>query len=642
MLSARRQLTGVAARSAELLAALLPISAIVYALQILPAFGIVIYKEQFLIGFLTLSLILTFLLVPARRSPDRASADSVPWYDLVLIVCAAVAGGYTALWYHVLLPEIGLLTADKVAVSVVGIVLLLEATRRIAGNTMLAIGLAALAYAYFGHFLTGLLETRVIRFDRLMLYNYMGQDAVHGTPLFVAATIVTAFMLFGQMLFAVGAGQAISDLGFALLGRRRGGPAKVSVVASALFGSLSGSASANVATTGMITIPMIKQAGYAPHKAAAIEAVASTGGLILPPIMAATGFIMAEFLGIPYAEVAVAALLPALLFYLCVFVQVDLEAARSGMSLGDGHARLPLGQACKAALPVSVPVLVLLYALFGRYQSAETAAFLAAAATVLVSLCLPALRRKLGEYCAVLVSTGEAIVYIAIVCAIAGLVMGCLGLSGLAGTLSLALVELAQGQIWVLLALAALASIVLGMGVPVTATYVILVILVGPALTQLGVPALAAHMFVFYFGTLSFLTPPVCISVFVAAALADASPMKTAFFAMRLAAVAYVLPFFFVFEPGYLLDDTPFAILNVVVGSVCGVLLLSAGLAGFFVVRLSAMSRLIFTGAGLACLAFGTDGWFYAGIAWAALGAVYAFLRRQRRVLAERMSPAAG
>ena len=206
----------------------------------------------------------------------------------------------------------------------------------------------------------------------------------------------TAFMLFGQMLFAVGAGKSISDFGFALMGHRRGGPAKVSVVASALFGSLSGSASANVATTGMVTIPMIKEAGFPAHKAGAIEAVASTGGLILPPIMAATGFIMAEFLGIPYVEVAVAAALPALLFYLCMFLQVDLEAAKTAMKGLAADERPPLGPALKGVAPVAVPVGALLWALFVLYRSPETSAFLATAATVVLSLCMPSMRRTLA------------------------------------------------------------------------------------------------------------------------------------------------------------------------------------------------------------------------------------------------------
>jgi TRAP transporter 4TM/12TM fusion protein len=627
----KRNLSGAWAASARLLAAALPLSTIVYALQVLPAIGLVIYKEQFLAWFLTLALILTFISIPAfKNGLDDSTArelESVPWYDVVLIVAAAAAGGYTTFRYHVLLPEIGLLTLDKIVASTAGIVLLLEATRRLAGNTMLIVGMTALAYAYFGNHLDGLFATRVIRADRLMLYNYMGQDAIHGTPLFVAATIVAAFMLFGQVLFAVGAGKAISDFGFALMGRRRGGPAKVSIVASALFGSLSGSASANVATTGMITIPMIRRAGYADYKAGAIEAVASTGGLILPPIMAATGFIMAEFLGIPYAQVAIAATFPAVLFYTCLFMQVDLEAAKVNMT-GLAAEEIPaLRPTLRAVAPVVIPIGVLLYALFVLYRSPEASALAATVATLLVSVLVPSMRRSLGRYLAVLASTGEAVVYVAIVCAVAGLVVGCLGLTGLANTLSQSLVDVADGRVWLLILLAAAASIVLGMGVPVTATYIILVILVGPALVDLGIPALSAHMFVFYFGTLSFLTPPVCISVFVAAALAKANPMKTALFAMRLGAVAYLVPFFFVFNEGFLLIGPPSAIVNAVAGSLAGVLLLSVGLVGFFVVPVGTALRGAVLTVGVMALTIGAQSWQFAVTSWLALIGLYALQR---------------
>lgn len=632
MLEEKRELTGAWAVAARILSALLPLSTLAYVLQILPELGVVIYKEQFLAFFLTLSLALLFMIVPARKGRESGSG-AVPWYDLILIAAALGAGGYTALYYHVLLPQIGLLTFDKILASTVGIALLLEATRRCAGWTMVLVGAGALAYAYFGHFLSGMFETRVIRFDRLMQYNFMAQDAIHGIPLYVASTIVAAFMLFGQILFMVGGGKAISDFAFALMGRRRGGPAKVSVVASALFGSLSGSASANVATTGMVTIPMMKDTGYDAHKAGAIEAVASTGGLILPPIMAATGFIMAEFLAIPYAEVAIAALMPALLFYFCVFIQVDLEAAKAGLVGWRGADLPPLKPALKAVVPFAVPVAVLLYSLFGLYQRAEFSAFMATAATLLVSLAFPHMRQELKRFFQVLSSTGEAIVYVAVICGIAGLVMGCLGITGLGGSLSQNLVRVAGGEVWLLLLMAALGSIVLGMGVPVTATYIILVVLVGPALVNIGVNELAAHMFVFYFGTLSFLTPPVCISVFVAAAIARAQPMRTAFFAMRLAIVAYIIPFLFVFNEGFLLNGSYWGMANAAVGATAGVTLLSVGIVGYLAAPLPMAMRAAMVAAGLAAFAFGAANWIAAAAAWLIVGVLYLVQVRRRRPL---------
>lgn len=625
MLDARRDLQGGWALTVRLLAALMPVTALVYALRILPDLGVELFKEQFLALFLTLCLLITFLAVPPLKS--GRGQRHVPWYDLVLAALSLAAGGYVVTQFPVIVREIGLLTPDKVMVSAVGIVLILEAARRLAGLAMFCVGLLALAYAYFGNHLEGMFQTRVIRADRLMVYNYLTDGAILGTPLFVAATIVTAFIVFGQMLFRTGAGEAISDFAFALMGRRRGGPAKVAVVASAMFGSLSGSASANVATTGMLTIPMMERVGYSAPKAGAIEAVASTGGLVLPPIMAATGFIMAEFLGVPYATVALAALVPALLFYACVYLQVDLEAARSGIQ-GWREGELPrLRPAALRVLPVAIPFSVLLYVLFGMSWSPEAAAFVATGAAVLTSLAVPRMRRSLRGYLEVLATTGEAVVFVAVLCAVAGLVVGVIGLTGLGTSLATNLVELAGGQVLLLLLLAAAGCVVLGMGVPVTATYIILIVLIGPALVQAGIDELAAHLFVFYFGTLSFLTPPVCISVFVAASIAKSDPMRTALYALRFAVVAYLIPFAFAFNDALLLHGDGMAITKAVVGALAGVGLLSAGLVGWLSGPLSVPLRGLALAVGVAAFYVGTHSWAFAAAAVAILAALTAWQR---------------
>ncbi|MEX0870410.1 MAG: TRAP transporter fused permease subunit [Aquisalimonadaceae bacterium] len=629
----RRDLQGAWGVLVNVLAALMPLSALVYALRILPEFGIIIYKEQFLAFFLTLCLALTFLTIPAlaRNNGER----HVPWYDLVLTLLALTAGGYVALRYHVLIGELGLITDDKVIASTIGLALLLEAVRRHAGWTMVIIGLLALSYAYFGHYLSGMFETRPVRFERLVIYNFLGDGGVLGIPLYVAGTVVTAFILFGQMLFRTGGGQAISDLAFAAMGHRRGGPAKVAVVSSALFGSLSGSAAANVATTGMLTIPMMRRVGYSAPKAAAVEAVASTGGLVLPPVMAATGFIMAEFLGVPYATIALAAAIPALLFYLCVYLQVDLEAARAGIQGWDADDLPKLKPAIIAVLPVAVPFAVLLYVLFGMSWSPEASAFIAAGVTVVASLAMPRMRQTLWGYVEVLAKSGDAVVFVATMCAIAGLVVGVLGITGLGASLSQNLVEIADGNLWILLLVAAIGCIILGMGVPVTATYIILIILVGPALVQVGVNELAAHMFVFYFGTLSFLTPPVCISVFVAASIAKSDPMVTAGYALRFAVVAYLMPFIFVFNEAFLLQGDSLAIANAVIGAAAGVFLLSIGLVGFFANRLSWPLRLVAIVCGVIAMSLGSSSWPLAVAGLAVIVALYVVQRRRPAVSAE-------
>ncbi|MBZ5876216.1 TRAP transporter permease [Chromohalobacter israelensis] len=626
MLNNKRELQGTLAIVALVLAALIPLSAVGYALRILPSMGFIIYKEQFLAFFLMLCLALTFMITPAKAS--QKGQRHIPWYDYLLVAVALGVGGYISLRYHALVGQMGLITVDKVVVSAAGILMLLEATRRHAGWSMVSVGLVALAYTFFGNHLSGMFETRVFSFERLVTYNYLGTGAVLGTPLYVAATIVTAFILFGQLLFLVGGGDAISNLAFAMMGRRRGGPAKVAIMSSALFGSLSGSASANVATTGMLTIPMMRKVGYTDRKSAAIEAVSSTGGLVLPPVMAATGFLMAEFLGMPYSEVAIAAAIPALLFYLCVYVQVDLEAAKSGIT--GWKDNLPdLKSSLIGIIPVALSFGVLLYTLFGMLWSPEAAAFVATFSTVIISLTLRNMRLPLKRYFQVLATAGEAIIFIAVMCAVAGLVVGCLGLTGLGSSLSQNLVALAGGNVFLLLLFAALGCIILGMGVPVTATYIILVILVGPALVEVGVSELAAHMFVFYFGTLSFLTPPVCLAVFVASSIAQSSPMPTAVYALRFAIIAYLIPFAFVFNDAFLFQGDVNSIANAIVGGVAGVFLLSIGLVGFFMSRLSSLLRIATIVTGLFAIWFGAATWFYAIAAVAVLIGVY-LVQRQR------------
>jgi TRAP transporter 4TM/12TM fusion protein len=627
MTNNKRHLEGPWKLVGLVLAALVPVSAVIYALRIIPRFGVIIYNEQFLAFFLMLCLVLTFMIVPARK--HEKAENKIPWYDYPLIAASIGVGGYIAIQYGELATEIGIISTDKVVVSALGILLLLEATRRHAGWSMVSVGLGALGYAYFGNHIPGLFETRVVSLERLAIYNYLGTDAVLGMPLYVAATIITAFVLFGQLLFLVGGGDAISDFAFALVGRRRGGPAKVAIVSSALFGSLSGSASANVATTGMLTIPMMEKVGYSKPKAAAIEAVASTGGLVLPPVMAATGFLMAEFLGIPYSQIAIAAAIPAFLFYLCLYFQVDLEAGFGGITgiRGDLPA---LKSSILAVLPMALSFGVLLYVLFGLFWSPESAAFIASFATVVMSIFLPKMRRPAADYLRVLATAGESIIFIAVMCAAAGLVVGCLGLTGLGSSLSQNLVEVAGGNVWLLLIFAAIGCIILGMGVPVTATYIILVILVGPALVEVGISELAAHMFVFYFGTLSFLTPPVCLAVFVASSIAGSKPMPTAGYALRFAVVAYLIPFAFVFNNAYLFQGDAIEISKAAAAGVLGVFLISVGLVGFFLTRLSLALRVGAVVAGGASIMVGPSSWLSIAAVFFACTLLYLVQRKNR------------
>ncbi|WP_157016878.1 TRAP transporter permease [Mesorhizobium xinjiangense] len=620
----RRQLTGGWKLAVCVLAILIPVASVIYALQLLPRFGIVIYKEQFLALFLAFCVAITFFTKP----PVAKDLAGMQWIDLVCALLALGVGGYIFIEYETIVRNLGLITTDKIIVSVIGLALLLEAARRHAGWAMVSVGLLALAYAFFGHYLSGMFETRVIRWDRLVTYNYLNAGAVFGIPLYVAATIVTSFVIFGQVLFLVGGGDAISDFALALMGRRRGGPAKVAIVSSAFFGSLSGSASANVATTGILTIPLMRRVGYSAEKAAAVEAVASTGGLVLPPVMAATGFLMAEFLGVPYATIALAAAVPALLFYFCLYLQVDMEAGKEGLTGVRGEELPDLRDASLRIIPVAVPFAVLLYALFGLNWNPAAAAFSGALSTVLLSLFLPKWRRSLLGYLRTIAAAGEAAVFIAIMCAVAGIVVGSLGLTGLGSNLSQNLVEISGDSVWMLLMFSAFGCIVLGMGVPVTATYIILIILIGPAMEQLGVDRLAAHMFIFYFGTLSFLTPPVCLSVFVAAAIAGSAPMRTALQALKFAVVAYIIPFAFVLNGSYLLIGGWQSIAATMVSGAAGVFMISFALVGFFVGPVALWLRGLALVAGLVAIFLVGHYWAVAPAAVALLVGFYAFQKR--------------
>lgn len=619
--------------SSSLIALLLIVSAVIYSLGILPEFGIIIYKEQYLAFFLTLCLALTFIKTPARRDSEEPRT-AVPWYDAIFTCASLAVGGYVFFGYHnLIVGQTGLLTDDKILASVIGIALLLEAVRRHAGWAMVSVCLVALAYAFFGNHLSGMFETRVIRWDRLFVYTFLGEDSVLGTPLAVAGTIIVAFVLFGQMLFLVGGGDAISNFSLALMGKRRGGPAKVAVVASALFGSLSGSASANVATTGIVTIPMMKKVGFSSEKAAAVEAVASTGGLLLPPIMGATAFIIAEFLGVPYADVVLAALLPALLFFFCVYMQVHFEAGRANLKPLDMETAPKLKSSFIAMLPMLVPFGVLVYVLFAMSWTAEAAAFIATTVIVMCSLLWREKRASLRKYLSVLISAGEMTVFISLMCAAAGIVVGVLGLTGLSANLAQNFIAMSGGNVAILLVLAALASIVLGMGVPVTAAYIILIVPIGPALVQAGVHELGTHLFIFYFGTLSFLTPPVCLSVFVAASLANAAVWSTALNAIRLGVVAYVIPFVFVFNPAFLMQGDAESVWNVVIGAVAGICLLSAGLVGFYLKKLDIATRIGLVVLGGVSLWWGAASWWIAALAWVVLIGLYVYQRPCARMV---------
>ena len=404
-----------------------------------------------------------------------------------------------------------------------------------------------------------------------------------GIPMTIICTIVVMFVFLGQLLLKSGASEWFTDIASALMGSRRGGAAKIAVVASSLFGMISGSAVSNVASVGVITIPLMRGAGYDRKVAGAIEAVASTGGQIMPPVMGAAAFLMAEILQISYAEVAIAAFIPAVLYYAAVFIYADLEAARKNIAPMPPDKVPPIMRVLKEGWFFAVPIGVLIYALFWLNRSAEESALWSAGFVVVVNWVFGYKGRRLHPHDVFLAfrDTGLAVMDVVIVGAMAGIIIGIIDVSGLGFGLTFILVQFGQHSLAALLALTALVCIILGMGMPTTAIYLLVATLAAPPLIKLGIDPLAAHLFVFYFGLVSLITPPVAIAAFVAANLAGSQPMETAVQAVRLGWTALVVPVMFVMSPSLIMQGSAVNIVIAAVTAFIGVWIATAGILGY-------------------------------------------------------------
>ncbi|GIX14469.1 MAG: ATP-binding protein [Paracoccaceae bacterium] len=607
---------------ADALAMAITLLAGAWALGVPRMLGLGFYPQQFFAAILALTLAVAFLTLPARRGTHPRGR--VPWPDAVLALVALAVTGHVALAYPDLVIRVFMRDPAVWAPGLVIMALVLEALRRATGWALVVIVLAFLLYALFGDVMPGRLQGRAQPWDLLAGYMALDSNGILGIPLSVAATIVVTFILFGTLLQVTGGARFFTDAAVLVMGRFRGGSMKIAVMASGLFGSISGSAVANVVGTGVVTIPMIKGDGYPGHKAAAIEAVASTGGQLMPPVMGASAFLMAEFLQVPYSEVVLAALVPAILYYVALFIQADLEAARLGIAAVARETMPPPGRVL-GGLHFLAAFAVLIWALFALNWQPERAALAAAAVLVVSALGLgyggarPAVAALAGS----LARTGHSVVEIILISAASGLVIGVLNITGLGFNLTYALVEIGGGSLVMLLALSALVCIVLGMGLPTLGVYVLLAALVAPALERLGVPPIAAHLYVLYFGMMSMITPPIALAAFAAATIARAPAMATGWAAMRFGWTAYVIPFLFVFSPSLILIGAPEEIALAVLTAAMGVWLVSAALAGHFVAPLGWPARAGFLIAGMAALvpAGAFPGAIWTDIAGAALGA---------------------
>jgi len=582
------------------LAVALTLGAVAWSVGIAQILGWALYTEQFAAAMLAACLALAFLHLPARGNAPRSRA---PWYDWLAAVAGAAAAGYIAVRYPLLVDLVLLRPTDAVVAGSVLTLLLLEALRRATGRALPIIILVFILYAVFADLVPWRLEGRATDWGKLVAYLTVDVNGMLGVPIKIGTTIVVTFILFGSLLTATGGSRFFTELALLGMGRYRGGSAKIAVAASALFGSISGSAVANVVATGVITIPMIKKAGYAPHQAGAIEAVASTGGQLMPPVMGAAAFLMAEFLQIPYSEVVLAALVPALLYYTALFIQADLEAARVGITRVP-EADIPRAREVLPGLHFVLPFVVLIVGLFAFNIQPEEAVLWSAVLLVVLSLAFgyrgerPRVRALLDA----VRSTGIGVIEIILITAGAGFVIGALSISGLGFNLTLALVQIGGGNLIVLLLLAAVVCIVLGMGLPTAGVYVLLAALVAPAMVEVGVVPIAAHLYVMYFGMMSMITPPVAIAAFAAASIARADPMRTGWEACRFGWSAFVVPFLFVLSPTLLLIGPADAVALAIVTAVLGIWLVSIAMIGYFMRPMGAALRAVFGFSGLMAL----------------------------------------
>ncbi len=536
-------------------------------------------------------LVLIFLLYPATK---KGSRKRLPWYDLILAVLGLSTSAYIILEYQQLIFRQGMPSAVDLFFGAVLVLLVLEAARRVTGWALPFLALLFIAYTIFGRNLPGVLVHRGYSWGELVDYLYITTEGIYGTAIGVSASYIFLFILFGAFLSKSGMGKLFNDLALALAGHTKGGPAKVAVITSGFLGTINGSAVANVVTTGSFTIPLMKRIGYRKEFAGAVEASASVGGQILPPIMGAAAFIMAEILGIKYSTIALTALLPALLYYLGILTQVHLRASKDGLR-GMTREELPrLRDVLKQRGHLLLPLIFLIYMLFFSGRTILFSAFLTILITVAVSMLRPATRMSFKDILDALEEGARTTLGVAIACAAVGIIVGVATLTGLGLKLANAIVTLGGGSLFLTLFFTMLACMILGMGLPSIPTYIITVTMAAPALIELDIPPLVAHLFVFYFGLFANLTPPVALAAFAAAGISGGDPMRTGFASMKLAAAGFIVPYIFVYNNSLLLIDTTWVeAALIILTSVTGVVMLGSAIEGQLLTRLPIPVRVL-------------------------------------------------
>jgi TRAP transporter 4TM/12TM fusion protein len=552
---------------------------------------------------------LTFLRFRLRsktiaESGFTGSTGPVPWYDWALAALSLLALAYVTVKFPQLTAASGTVTAQTLTISILITALTMEAVRRTIGWSLVIILLLLGGYALLGHLVPGQMQTRKVETGELLVYLNLDNNGLLGIILQITVIVIIPFVLMGQLLMRSGGSSFFNDAAIALMGRYRGGAAKMAVVGSSLFGMISGIAAANTVAVGIVTIPLMKRSGMSARLAAAVEACASNGGQLMPPVMGAVAFVMADFLQIPYKDVAIAAILPSVMYYAALFIQADLEAARYGFGKVEEDKIPRIWKVLAGGWMFLVPFAILVYTMFWLNWEPEYAAMAASAAIIVLGFAVgyAGHRMKLRDLWDAVVETAGGLCEILVISAAAGFIMGLFQVSGLAFAFAAYLVELGGQSLILLLILAAVVSIILGMGLPTIGVYVMLAVLVAPALVKVGVPPLAAHLFILYFGMMSLITPPVAPAAYVAAAIAQAPSMATGWTAMRFGWSSYIVPFLFVYSPAILMKGSVVDIVAVTVTSLFGIWLVCAAMTGFFTRILSIQKRLAFVVAGIMLL----------------------------------------
>ena len=542
-------------------------------------------------------LALAYLLYPFRRAWTRDHYFHP--IDIVFAVLGAATPAYLVIQYRELITRAGTVSPVDTVVGGLGILLVIEATRRVVGLPMVTVVLVFIAYAFLGPYMPGVLAHRGLTPEQLIGHLYFTTEGIFGIPLGVSSTFIFLFILFGAYLESTGLGKFFIDLANAVAGWASGGPAKVAVLSSGLMGTVSGSSVANVVGTGSLTIPMMKKLGYNANFAGAVEAAASTGGQLMPPVMGAAAFLMAEFVGVPYIDVVKAAAIPALLYFTGVWLGVHFEAKRKKLK-GIPRAELPNPLTLlKERGHLAIPLIVIVYLLVSGYTPMR-AALVAIFLSILCAMLRKSTRMKPIEIVYGLERGAKGVLGVLVACASAGIIIGVVTKTGIGLRLASGLIDLAGGMLLPAMFFTMITAIVLGMGVPTTANYVITSTIAAPALEQMGVPVLAAHMFVFYFGIIADVTPPVALAAYAGAGISGGNALKTGVHASKLAVAAFIIPYVFVLSPVLLMvDATPLAIVSVTLTALLGMIAISSALCGFLADHCRPYERILLIIAGL-------------------------------------------